>query len=149
MNMTILWFVLLVAFAVIEIATMNLTSIWFVAGSLAALLCAIFNGPIILQIILFVVVSGIALAVVRPLAKKFLTVSPKATNADRVFSMVGVVTEEINNTHATGAVTIGGKVWTARSLTGEILKEGTYVRPKAMEGVKLIVEPVREDKNNK
>ena len=146
MNMTILWFVLLVAFAILEISTMNLTSIWFVAGSLAALLCAIFGGALIWQIILFVVVSGITLAVVRPIAKKYLTVEPKATNADRVFSMVGVVTEEINNTLAKGAVTIGGKVWTARSLTGEILKEGTYVRPKAMEGVKLIVEPAREGK---
>ncbi|MBE6948743.1 MAG: NfeD family protein [Ruminococcaceae bacterium] len=148
MSMTILWFVLLVAFAVIEISTMNLTSIWFVAGSLAALLCAIFGGSIVWQIVLFVVVSSIALAVVRPIAKKYLTVEHKATNADRVFSMVGVVTEEINNTLAKGAVTIGGKVWTARSLTGEILKVGTYVRPKTIEGVKLIVEPAEQVNNN-
>lgn len=144
--MVTIWFVLLVAFAVLEIATMNLTSIWFVAGSLAALLCAIFGGSPILQILLFVVISGATLAIVRPIAKKYLTVEVKATNADRVLSMVGIVTEEINNTLAKGAVSVGGKVWTARSLTGEILKEGTYVRPKAMEGVKLIVEPVREDK---
>lgn len=145
MSMSIFWFVLLVGFAVLEISTMNLTSIWFVAGSLAALLCAIFGGAIIWQILLFVVISGVTLAVVRPLAKKYLTVAPKATNADRVFSMVGIVIEDINNTLATGAVSIGGKVWTARSLTGEVLREGTYVRPKMMEGVKLIVEPVQED----
>lgn len=143
--MVIIWFALLVVFAVLEIATMNLTSVWFVAGSLAALLCAIFGGEFIWQILLFVVVSGVTLAIVRPLAKKYLTVAPKATNADRVFSMVGVVTEEINNTLATGAVSVGGKVWTARSLTGEIIKEGTYVRPRTMEGVKLIVEPVQDN----
>lgn len=144
--MAVIWFVLLVAFAILEIATVNLTAIWFVAGSLAALLCEVFGGGLVLQVILFVVVSGITLAAVRPIAAKFLTVTPKATNADRVFSMAGVVTEEINNTLATGAVTIGGKIWTARSLSGEILKEGTYVCPRTIEGVKLIVEPVQEKK---
>lgn len=143
--MTIVWFALLTAFTIWEIATINLTAIWFVAGSLAALLCEIFGGTLALQIILFVVVSGISLAAVKPLAKKFLTVTPKATNADRVFSMVGIVTEEINNSFATGAVSIGGKLWTARSLTGEIIQTGTYVRPKSFEGIKLIVEPIHDE----
>ena len=144
-SMPIIWFALLVAFAVLEIATMNLTSIWFVVGSLAGLLCAVFGGSLFWQIMLFVIVSGVTLAVTRPIAKKYLNVTKKATNADRVLSMVGTVTEEINNTLCTGTVTVGGKAWTARSLSGEVLKVGTYVRPKAIEGVKLIVESVREN----
>lgn len=143
--MHIIWFALLVAFAILEIATMNLTSIWFVIGSLAGLLCSVFGGSLFWQVVLFVIVSGVSLAVTRPIAKKYLNVTKKATNADRVFSMVGTVTEEINNTLCTGTVSIGGKQWTARSLSGEVLKVGTYVRPRAIEGVKLIVESVHKN----
>ena len=143
----IFWFVLIVAFTVMEAATMNVTSIWFVLGSLAGLLCAVFGGSVVWQLILFVVVSGITLAFARPFLRKYMDVTKKATNADRVFSMVGTVIEEINNTLATGAVSIGGKVWSARSLTGEVLQVGTYVRPEAIEGVKLIVKPARDSDN--
>ena len=143
--MQLIWLGLIVVFTIVEIATLNLTSIWFVIGGLAGLICALCNGPLYLQITLFVVVSGVSLALTRPLAKKFLSADKKATNADRVLSMVGTVTEEVNNTKATGLVKIDGKVWTARSLTGEILSVGTYVRPNTIEGVKLIVEAVRKD----
>ena len=141
----IFWFVLIVAFTVIEAATMNVTSIWFVVGSLAGLLCALFGGSVVWQIVLFVVASGLTLAIARPLMKKYLDVAKTPTNADRVFDMVGTVTEEINNALSTGAVTVGGRVWTARSLSGEVLKVGTYVRPQSIEGVKLIVKPVTDE----
>ena len=51
-----------------------------------------------------------------------------------------VVTEDINNTHATGAVKIKGTVWTARSSDDSEIPEGEIVIVKAIEGVKLIVE---------
>ncbi|MBQ6539554.1 MAG: NfeD family protein [Oscillospiraceae bacterium] len=142
----IFWFVLIVAFTAIEAATMNVTSIWFVIGSLAGLLCALFGGSVPLQILLFVLASGVSLALGRPFMKKYLDVAKTPTNADRVLGMVGTVTEEINNTLSTGAVTVGGRVWTARSLTGEVLKVGAYVRPQAIDGVKLIVKPVEYDR---
>jgi membrane protein implicated in regulation of membrane protease activity len=108
----------------------------------------VFGGSIQWQIVLFVAVSGLTLAFTRPFAKRFLDVPRKATNADRVYSMVGTVVEEINNANATGTVKVGGKLWTARSMTGEVLKAGTYVRPQAIEGVKLIVIPVGSENQN-
>ena len=142
MPMHILWFGAMVFFVIVEIGTMNLTSIWFALGSLAAFFVALFGGSFQWQIILFVAVSGLTLAFTRPFVKRFLDVPRKATNADRVYSMVGTVTEEVNNAQSTGTVKVGGKLWTARSMTGEVLKVGTYVRPQAIEGVKLIVIPV-------
>ncbi len=141
----IFWFVLIVFFTILEAATMNVTAIWFVVGSLAGLLCALFGGSVVLQIVLFVAASGLTLAIARPFMKKHLDVAKTATNADRVLGMVGTVTEEVNNTLSTGAVTVGGRVWTARSLSGEVLKVGTYVRPQFIEGVKLIVRPVTDE----
>ena len=93
-----------------------------------------------LQVMWFLVVSVAALAATRPLAKKYVNGRVKPTNADMLLGKECVVTEEIDNVRGTGAVTVGGKVWTARmendaekAAVGEVLKS---VR---IEGVKLIV----------
>lgn len=67
------WLVLLVVFLIAEAACpIHLVSIWFALGALVALLCAALSAPVWLQITLFVVVSGVLLALLWPLAKKFL-----------------------------------------------------------------------------
>ena len=67
------WLVLLVVFLIAEAACpIHLVSIWFALGALTALLCAALGAPVWLQITLFVAVSGILLALLWPLAKKFL-----------------------------------------------------------------------------
>ena len=56
--------------------------------------------------------------------------------------MTGVVTERIDNLNESGAVHVGGKVWSARSESGEIIEAGEKVRSIRIEGVKLIVEKI-------
>ena len=139
--MTIVWLVVFVVLLVVEAATAGLTSIWFAAGALAALLVSFIFKSIWPQVIVFVAVSGILLYFTRPLAKKYLNSRRMATNADRVLGGVYLVTEDIDNLSATGAVSAGGKVWTARSKSGEKIKTGQTVMAVAIEGVKLIVVP--------
>lgn len=137
---TIIWIAAIVIFGVAEAATAGLTSIWFVLGSVAALIAAICNGPIWLQIALFFVVSIATLAATRPLATKLMKKDIKPTNADRVLGGSARVTERIDNDVPTGAVYIDGKTWSARSSTGEIIEPDAMVRVVRMEGVKLYVE---------
>ena len=55
----ILWLGLLIAFVVVEAACpIHLVSIWFAAGSLAALVVYWLHGPLWLQVLVFLVVSG-------------------------------------------------------------------------------------------
>ena len=77
----------------------------------------------------------------RPLVKKYVNSRSQPTNADMVIGKEALVTEDIDNVEATGAVSVGGKVWTARSDTGVSIKSGTVVNVLRIEGVKLIVEP--------
>ena len=140
---SVVWLVLLVLFAIAEAATVALVSIWFAAGALAALLCSIITGDIWIQIFVFVVVSAITLAVVRPLARKHIFPHRVPTNADRVIGREGVITQDVNNVASTGAVIIGGMAWTARSETGSAIPEGTVVTVKRIEGVKLYVAPAQ------
>ena len=141
---TIVWIAAIVIFGVVEAATAGLTSIWFVLGSVAALIVAICNGPIWLQISLFFVVSIVTLAATRPLVVKLMKKDIKPTNADRVLGGLARVTERIDNDVPTGAVYIDGKTWSARSSSGESIEPDAMVRVVRMEGVKLYVEAEKE-----
>ncbi len=143
--MTIIWLALLIIFAVVEALTLGLASIWFCVGSLAALITAACHGPLWLQIVLFLVVSGVCMLLVRPLARKYFTPKLTRTNADRVIGTEGVVTETVDNLAATGQVKVGGNTWTARSETDTVLEKGSRVRVLRIEGVKLFVAPLTDE----
>ncbi len=136
------WLIAAVVFAVVEISTTAMVSVWFSVGALAGLAAALFHGALFVQLLCFAVVSAIALAAFRPLARKVSAPQAVATNADRVLGQEARVTEDIDNDGPTGAVYIDGKTWSARSAGGEPIPAGTMVRVERMEGVKLFVCPV-------
>ena len=144
MTLKVAWLALLILFSIGEAITVGLTSVWFAVGALGALLCALVGGNIWLQIGVFLALSGLALALVRPLAKKFLTPGYSATNADRVIGQEAVVTQSIDNLKGQGQVNIAGQTWTARSQDDAVIPEGTLVRVLRIEGVKVFVIPKEE-----
>ena len=141
--MNIWWLAALVIFAVAEAVTVNLISIWFAGGALAALIAAGLSAPLWLQIVLFLVVSGVLLALVAPWARKASRVNSVATNADRHIGRQALVTEEINNLQESGAIRLDGVIWTARSESGEVIPAGTTITVKRIAGVKAYVEPAK------
>ena len=135
------WVVALVVFLIVEAVTAGLVSIWFVFGSLVALICAALGAAVWLQIFWFVIVSVATLVLTRPLVKRYVDSRSVATNADRSIGRTAVVTERIDNLAATGAVKLDGVVWTARSTDDAVaIEAGERVTVRAIEGVKLIVE---------
>ena len=141
---TAFWLIAMVVFLIVEAVTVGLAAIWFAAGSLAAMICAVLNAPIWLQIAVFLVVSAVTLYFTRPLVKKYINGKVEPTNADMTIGKECRVTETINNIAGTGAVYVDGKTWTARSGNDEIIEAGELVSPIRIEGVKLIVEKVKE-----
>lgn len=139
MTITTLWLIVMVLFLVVEAATVGLVCIWFAVGALAALIAALLGAEIWLQIVLFLVVSAVALYFTRPLAKKYINAKVEPTNADMVIGKECRVTEAIDNIAGTGAVYVDGKTWTARSESDEVIPEGALVTAKSIDGVKLIV----------
>ena len=137
----ILWLVLMVMFLLLEAGTVAVVSLWFAAGSLAALLAALAHGPVWLQTLLFLVVSAGLLLALRPLAKKYLSPKLTATNVDSVVGSTGLVTAAIDNVSAAGQVKLGAMEWTARSTSGQPIPVGTRVKVDKIEGVKVYVSP--------
>ncbi len=139
----IVWLVLLILFLVVEaVCAVHLVSIWFAAGSLAALAVYFLHGPLWLQITVFILVSAALLISLWPLTKKFLNPKITKTNVDSVIGSTGYVTAPVDNRKAEGQVKLGAMEWTARSTTGEPIPQGTLVRADRIEGVKVFVTPV-------
>ena len=139
----IIWLVLMVVFLVVEAACpIHLVSIWFAAGSLAAMLIAWLGWPVWLQVTLFIIVSGALLAALWPLVRKHLNPNLTKTNVDAVIGSTGLVTVAIDNVEAHGQVKLGAMEWTARSSTGHVIPKGTLVQVDKVEGVKAFVTPV-------
>ena len=114
--------------AFVEAVTMTLVSVWCVAGGLVAVFAAYFGASVPTQLLLFLGVSILTAAVVRPLAKKYADPHKVATNADRLLGMEAKVTEDIDNARSSGAVYVDGKTWTARSTDGGRISAGETVR---------------------
>jgi len=143
----ILWLVLMVVFIIMEASTVTMVSLWFAAGALVALIASLLHWAVWLQISLFLVVSGVLLASLRPLVRKHFTPKLTRTNVDAVIGATGLVTASIDNVAASGQVKLGAMVWTARSTTGEKIPEGTLVRVDRIEGVKAFVSPAEVKAN--
>ncbi len=137
----LLWLAAMVVLLIVEAAVPGLVSIWFALGALAALISALFHAPFWLQMVWFLAVSILTLALTRPLAKKYVNSRVSPTNADRNIGKEALVTEEIDNLRGKGAVSLDGKTWTARMAEeNEHAAVGETVRVLRIEGVKLIVE---------
>lgn len=147
-HLVLFWLVAFGVFLGVEAISVGLTSIWFAIGSLAALLCALLKFPVWLQTVWFLAVSVLMLVLTRPLAKKYVNVHQQPTNADRSIGRCGMVSESIDNLRSSGQVTLDGRIWSARSLTGEPIEKGNIVIAREIRGVKLIVEPVRESSSS-
>ena len=142
------WIVAAVVFLIVEAVTAAMSSIWFTVGALAALAGAALDAPLWAQILLFVAVSGVCFALLYPRLKNSLRRDRQATNADMVLGQECVVTQRIDNLAGTGAVSADGKTWTARSADGDTIELGAVVTAQSIQGVKLIVTPVRETAHN-
>ncbi|MBS4786320.1 MAG: NfeD family protein [Clostridiales bacterium] len=136
------WLALAIVLVIAEAATVQLVSIWFAAGALAAMIPAMIGLDFTAQLAMFALVSVLLLAITRPLVKKKLAVRRVETNARAVVGMLGKVTTEIDNAKSQGRVSVDDMDWSARSEDGSIIPAGDEVLVKEIQGVKLIVERI-------
>ena len=140
----IIWLILMVVFLIMEAATVQLISTWFAVGSLAAMIVALLGGKIWLQILVFLAVSVVLLALLWPLVRKHLKPKLVATNADALIGRVCLVTEAIDPLEG-GRVKVGDVTWSAFVETGEAIPDGSHVKILKIQGSKVIVEQVKKE----
>lgn len=137
----IFWLIILVASVIIEAATLQLVSIWFAVGSIAALILAKLGVPLGMQALVCLLVSGILMAFTRPLLKKIMPKRVARTNADGNVGRTALIIEKVDPTAATGRARLDGVDWQAVSEDGSVIEKGTSVTVTAVNSTKLTVAP--------
>ena len=119
----IFWLIAAIGFLVLEGMTFGMVSIWFAAGSAAALLSCLFWPSFRVQAVVFIVVSILCLAAFKPLADK-LRQKHTPTNGDRSLGREAKVLTPVS-AGETGRVRLDGVDWNARCATpGDALEPG-------------------------
>ena len=139
---TVLWIVLAIALAIAEAFTAAFLVIFFAVGALAAAGAAALGAPLLLQAIVFAVVSGLSVGALRPIimrhAKSAAETGETAFGIEAIEGSQATVLEEVNAEH--GLVKIDGELWTARSFDGdEVYAPGDRVRVIKVKGATAIV----------
>ena len=136
---SICWLAVFVLLIVIELATMGLTTIWFAGGAVAGFIASMLGANVVIQAVVFFVVSIVLLIFTRPFAVRYVNSNKTKTNIDGLIGQEALVLEEINNIRETGCARLEGKEWTARSVDDTVILADTVVIVERIEGVKLIV----------
>ena len=107
--MEIFWLIMIIFLGFIELITINLVTVWFVASAVVSFIISFFVESFYIQFAVFVVLGIIFLVTTRKKLTSWLDKSKQKTNyLDRIMDMEGVVTKEISKNKA-GQVKIDGK----------------------------------------
>ena len=140
----LIWFILAALFIVGEIFTAGFFILWFGVGAAAAGLCALLGLGPLWQWLVFVIASGVLVAVSRKFANRVTKEQPPGIGADRFVGMVGMVLEDIDNVNNTGRVRMNKEEWRAESENDNVILKNTKVKVIKVEGTHLIIEPIKE-----
>ena len=138
-GMVFVWLFILVAAIVVEASTVSLVSLWFVPSACIAMILALCEVKLWIQLTVFFAVFLLLMIILRPVFKKNMGLRIVPTNANTLIGAQAVVIEQIDNLQAKGQVKVRGQIWTARSADENLIYEtGAVVTVLAIEGVKLI-----------
>jgi membrane protein implicated in regulation of membrane protease activity len=135
-----LWLIAAGLFAAGEVVSLDLVLLMFAGGALGGMVVALLGGATALQLIAFIVISGVLLALVRPIATKHLTdrTPLQLDGVDTLIGRTARVTQEIDSSG--GRIRMGADEWTARTQhRGERFAVGDTVRIMQVEGATAVV----------
>lgn len=114
--------------------------------SIDAAIASAAGAGIIVQWILFLIVSLILLIFTRPLAVRYMKRGVTRTNVNSLIGKRAVVIQKIDNLSQMGQVRINDIEWMARTESDEeTIPEKSVVEIEAVQGVKLIVKKCKEE----
>jgi membrane protein implicated in regulation of membrane protease activity len=137
----LLWLILAVVFGVGEIATLGFFLAPFAGGAAIAAVVSAAGLPFVASLAVFLVVSVVLLAALRPVARSHRRMPPQIrTGTAALVGKTAMVLERIANDEGVGVVRIDGEVWTARAyMDEETYEAGTRVQVVEIRGATALV----------
>ena len=139
-----IWVALVIVFALIEVFTLGLTTVWFAIAALVMVFLSFIQIPLTVQILIFLVIATLLLIFTRPLAIKKFKIGQEKTNVDSLIGKHALVVKTIGEFER-GEVKINGLIWSARSEDNMEITEGSKCEILRIEGVQLIVRLLMEE----
>jgi membrane protein implicated in regulation of membrane protease activity len=140
----IIWLAIILIFVILEVITVDFTSLMLAVGSLGGLIISLFHLPIWLQVVVAAVIALLLLFTVRPPLKRALQRGGDRTksNVDALMGLIGTVVADFNGKPNIVKLT-NGETWTAKRAqpSDPELKEGDHVVVTAIDGSTAIVAP--------
>lgn len=140
------WLAVFVIAVIVEAITQDFVSIWFAVGALVALA---FSFPLAnyiwAQVLIFSVVSLLALALTRPLVKKVTQRAIRHTNVDEFVGKRVRIEKDIKK-YSPGEIKLNGITYSAILTENEenTIDSGSIVEVVTLKGNKVVVKKIEE-----
>ncbi|MEV8369184.1 NfeD family protein [Microbacterium sp. NPDC064584] len=140
------WLVLILAFLVIEMLTLDFTFLMLSIGGVAGLGSDLLGAPVWLQVIIAAAVAAVLLLVLRPplLARLRRGEDPTPTNVAALVGLSGRVLSTVS-AHGGQVKLSNGDTWTARPEQRGELEPGTVIRVGRIDGATAYVHREEEE----
>jgi len=136
----IFWVAVALGSIFIDITTSSFMFIWFSIGAIAAIIAMLFNAPVVAQVIIFIAVTAISMAVGYPIVKRTIkkTVTKTLTMEEGYIGTEFTITKDID---VKANIKFQGIYWTVKNV-GKPLVKGDIVQVIGIEGNKLLIAKV-------
>jgi membrane protein implicated in regulation of membrane protease activity len=140
MESWVLWLIAAVIFAIGELATTGFFLAPFAGGALIATLLAAAGAGATIEWAVFLVVSILLLAALRPVARAHQRGKAIRTGTAALVGQMATVVERIANAEGVGCVRLEGEIWTARAFDDdETFEPGERVQVLEIRGATALV----------
>jgi len=139
------WLLVFVIAVVVEAVTEELVSIWFAAGAIITIPIS-YAAPFWVEIVVFAVISVVALIFTRPIIKKMMDRTVRKTNSDDFIGKRVKVIKSIDKFDG-GEIKLNGIVYTAilREEDEETIETDSIVEVVALKGNRVVVKKIVEE----
>lgn len=142
MEYMIYWAVLFILSIIIEAATAQLLTAWFIAGSFLAMIACLAGAPLVIQVIIFIASSILTAFITIPFMVKAKVNKEAEEPFKKLIGEMAQVVEPLNYITGEGRVLVKGVYWAAEEVNKVNLDIGEIVKVLDVSGAKLLVSKV-------
>lgn len=144
MGSVVFWLLVAIGAFLLDVLSSSFFFVLFSIGAILSAICGIFDVPFMIQVIVFAIVSIISLLIGYPLLKKkYKSLYRRTPRMEE--SYIGRVMQAEKDITNKAQIKVGGEYWTAIN-EGEIIHSGEQFIITGIEGIKLKIKKVQEDK---
>ena len=136
MKLWVVWLIVIILLAIIEVMSLNLVTVWFMGSAFVSLILAIFIPDLINQICVFILGGFLLMILTKPIIIELNKNKKAKLELKEIVGKEGLVTKEITKSNF-GEVNVNDKLWMAKS--GKKISVNTLIKVKEVINDEILV----------